>query len=94
MGSRGVPLYPNCPQIDTFIERYNRTIQEEFLDYHLDELADINQGNQLLADWNVYYNTKRRHHSLGLKSPIDYLIENGGMSQMSLTYTKTCKNQV
>jgi len=63
------------------------TIQEEFLDYHLDELTDINQGNQLLADWNVYYNTKRRHHSLGLKSPIDYLIENGGMSQMSLTYT-------
>jgi len=86
----GIPhlfIYPNCPQINTFIERYNRTIQEEFLDYHLDELTDINQGNQLLADWNVYYNTKRRHHSLGLKSPIDYLIENGGMSQMSLTYT-------
>jgi transposase InsO family protein len=86
----GIPhlfIYPNCPQIDTFIERYNRTLQEEFLDYHLDELIDIKTGNQLLADWNIYYNTERRHHSLGLKSPINYFIENGGMSQMSLTYT-------
>jgi len=81
-------IYPNCPQIDTFIERYNRTIQEEYLDYHLDELIDINQGNKLLTDWNLYYNTKRRHHSLGLKSPLNYLIDNGGMSQMSLTYTQ------
>ncbi|MBU1931881.1 hypothetical protein KJ965_04260, partial [Patescibacteria group bacterium] len=47
----------------------------------------LKQGNRLLADWNIYYNTKRRHHSLGLKSPIDYLIEQGGMSHKSLTYT-------
>jgi len=80
-------IYPNCPQIDTFIERYNRTLQEEFLDYHLDELIDIKAGNQLLVDWNIYYNTERRHHSLGLKSPINYYIENGGMSQKYLTYT-------
>ena len=80
-------IYPNCPQIDTFIERYNRTLQEEFLDYHLDELIDIQQGNKLLVDWNIHYNTKRRHHSLGLLSPIQYLIEKGEMSQMSLTYT-------
>ena len=86
----GIPhlfIYPRCPQINTFIERYNRTVQEEYLDYHLDELIDINQGNQLLAEWNIYYNTKRRHHSLSLLSPINYLIEKGGMSQKSLTYT-------
>jgi len=81
-------IYPRCPQIDTFIERYNRTVQEEYLDYHLGELIDINQGNKLLVNWNIYYNTKRRHHSLGLKSPIDYLIEKGGMSHKSLTYTR------
>jgi len=80
-------IYPRCPQIDTFIERYNRTLQEEYLDYHQDELIDLKQGNQILADWNIYYNIKRRHHSLGLKSPINYFIEEGGMSQMSLTYT-------
>jgi len=83
-------IYPRCPKIDTFIERYNRTIQEEFLDYHLDELVDTTEGNQLLADWNIYYNTKRRHHSLGLKSPMQYFIEKGGMSQKYLTYTQDC----
>ena len=88
----GIPhlfIYPNCPQIDTFIERYNRTLQEEYLDYHLDEMVDPNQGNQILADWNVYYNTKRRHHSLGLLSPMQYFIEKRGMSHKYLTYTKT-----
>jgi len=83
-------IYPRCPQINTFIERYNRTLQEEYLDYHLDELGDIRQGNQLLVDWNLYYDTKRRHHSLGLLSPLQYLIEKGEMSQMSATSTLNC----
>ena len=80
-------IYPRCPKIDTFIERYNRTVQEEFIDYHEDVIHDKTVFNQKLADWNIYYNTKRRHHSLGLKSPLQYLVDNGGMSQMSLTYT-------
>lgn len=86
----GIPhlfIYPRCPKIDTFIERYNRTLQEEFIDYQLDIIHDKKLFNQKLADWNVYYDCERRHHSLGLKSPINYLIENGGMSQKSLTYT-------
>ena len=89
-GIRHLFIYPRCPQINTFIERYNRTLQEECLDYRLDELIDLKQGNQILADWNIYYNTKRRHHSLGLKSPINYFIEQGGMSHKYLTYTQSC----
>ena len=81
-------IYPRCPKINTFIERYNRTVQEEFIDHHEDVIHDKIVFNQELADWNIYYNSKRRHHSLGLKSPIDYLISNGGMSHKSLTYTK------
>ena len=83
-------IYPRCPKINTFIERYNRTIQEEFIDHHEDVIHDKTVFNQKLADWNIYYNSKRRHHSLGLKSPIDYLISNGGMSHKSLTYTYDC----
>lgn len=26
-------IYPRCPKIDAFIERYNRTLQEEFIDH-------------------------------------------------------------
>ncbi len=80
-------IYPRCPKIDTFIERYNRTLQEEFINENLDTIHDHQIFNQLLADWNIYYNTKRRHHSLGLKSPLQYLLDNNQMSQMSWTYT-------
>ena len=82
-------IYPRCPKIDTFIERYNRTLQEEFLDYHLDQLIDIKQGNKLLIDWNIYYNTQRRHHSLNLVSPVNYLISQNQMSQMCWTSTES-----
>lgn len=80
-------IYPNCPQVNTFIERYNRTLQEEFVDYHLDIIHDKVEFNQKLADWNIYYNINRRHHSLGLISPLRYFIEKGGMSHKYLTYT-------
>ncbi|MFZ6016420.1 MAG: integrase core domain-containing protein [Nitrospirota bacterium] len=80
--------YPRCPKINTYIERYNRTLQEEFIDNNLDVIYDKPLFHKRLADYLIFYNTQRPHKSLGLKSPIDYLIENGGMSQKSLTYTK------
>ncbi len=81
--------YPRCPKINTYIERYNRTIQEEFIDNNLDIIYDKPLFNQRLANYLIFYNTQRPHKSLGLKSPIDYLIENGGMSQKSLSYTRS-----
>lgn len=86
----GIPhlfIYPRCPKIDAFIERYNRTLQEEFIDNNLDVIHDKTVFFKRLVDWNIYYDCDRRHHSLGLKSPLQYLVDNGGMSQMCLTYT-------
>jgi transposase InsO family protein len=79
--------YPHCPKIQTYIERYNRTIQEEFIDNNLGIIDDRVLFNQKLSEYLIWYNTKRPHKSLGLKSPLQYLIEKGGMSQKSLTYT-------
>ena len=80
--------YPHCPKINAYIERYNRTVQEEFIDNNLDIIHDEKMFNRELADYLIFYNTERPHKSLGLNSPIDYLILNGGMSHMSLTYTE------
>ena len=79
--------YPRCPKINAYIERYNRTVQEEFIDNNLDIIHDKILFNQKLSDYLIWYNTKRPHKSLGLKSPLQYLVEKGGMSQKSLTYT-------
>lgn len=86
----GIPhyfIYPRCPKIDSFIERYNRTIQEELIDPNLDCIHDKQLFTQLLVDWNIYYNTKRRHHSLNLESPLQSFINHKQMSHKSLTYT-------
>jgi len=80
-------IYPRCPKIDTYIERYNRTIQEEFINPNLDSIHDKGVFWKKLNEYLIYYNTKRPHHSLNLKSPLEYYIEEKGMSHKSLTYT-------
>lgn len=79
--------YPHCPKIQTYIERYNRTIQEEFIDNNLGIIDDAVLFNQKLSEYLIWYNSRRPHKSLGLKSPLQYLIEKGGLSQKYLTYT-------
>ena len=51
-------------------ERFNRTLQEEFLDYHEELLCtDLKAFNDKLFDWLLWYNTERPHHALGLNTP-------------------------
>jgi transposase InsO family protein len=79
--------YPRCPKINAYVERYNRTVQEEFINNHLDSIHDKKLFNSELAEYLIFYNTKRVHKSLGKKAPLAYLIEQGVLSQMCLTYT-------
>lgn len=79
--------YPRCPKINSFIERYNRTIQEEFIDNNEDIIHDKQLFNKALSEYLLYYNIERPHLSLNLLSPLQYLIKNDKMSHMSLTYT-------
>ncbi|WP_423906419.1 hypothetical protein [Candidatus Spongiihabitans sp.] len=55
--------------MNTHAERFNRNIQEQFMDYHEDQLLhDLSGFNRKLADWLVDCNTVLPHHSLGLRS--------------------------
>jgi transposase InsO family protein len=66
--------YPRTPKMNAHIERFNRTIQEEFIDYHNALLLETDQFNTKLMDWLVWYNTKRVHHAFANKlSPVQYL---------------------
>lgn len=69
--------YPSTPKMNAVCERFNRTIQEQFVDYHEDLLfTDIDAFNEKLADWLVQYNSVRPHKGLALKTPMQYIIEN------------------
>jgi transposase InsO family protein len=82
--------YPRCPKINSFIERYNRTIQEEFLNNHLELLTDPKLFSEALGEYLIFYNSERPHQSLNMRSPLEYLVEKNLMSQMSLTSTHPC----
>ena len=79
--------YPGQPYKNGHVEKYNRTIQEEFVDWNESLLEDPNDFNGKLMDWLVWYNTKRYHWSLDLQSPVDYMINNNLLSRMCWTNT-------
>ncbi len=83
--------YPGRPYRQGHIEKFNRTVQEEFIDWNEVLLDDTYIFNQKLIDWLVWYNTKRYHWSLNLTSPVDYLIKNSFVSNMTWTNTINCK---
>ena len=89
----GIPhfhTYPRSPKMNAFIERFNRTIQEEFAYGHRKELAtDIEHFNRSLMDWLIWYNTKRPHHSLGLVSPMQYLVSTLSAEESHMLWTST-----
>ena len=56
--------YAKKPTYNGKIERYNRTIQDEFIDPYIASLfGGIDEFNQRLADWCIFYNAKRPHYS-------------------------------
>lgn len=68
-GIKHVYTYPNCPKINGVIERYNRSIQEEWMESYLHEIDDTIQFNKRLKEYLYFYNNLRVHESLGLKTP-------------------------
>ena len=80
-------IYPRMCRINGVVERFNRTIQEEFIDNNLEYIHNPVLFTGKLIDYLIFYNTERVHKSLGLISPIDYLILKEGLSNNSVTYT-------
>ena len=84
--------YPRCPKQNSEIERFNRTISDAFISKNLYLLAyDIDTFNQRLMDWLLWYNARRPHWSLGLVSPLGYIVSTltARESQKCWTSTKT-----
>jgi transposase InsO family protein len=81
--------YPSTPKMNAICERFNRTIQETFVDFHEDILfTDIDGFNEELADWLVKYNSLRPHKGLGLKTPVEYIIKHHPKCNMWWTHTQ------
>lgn len=67
--------YPRTPKMNAHVERFNRTIQEEFVNYRVGLLLDLDRFNTELMDWLIFYNTKRVHYAFDNKlSPAQFLL--------------------
>jgi len=67
--------YPKTPQMNAHLERFNRTIQDEFIDFHTYLLINPEEFNQKLIDYLIFYNTERVHCAFQNKlSPIQFIV--------------------
>lgn len=85
--------YPRHPQSNAQVERFNRTVQEQYVRWHLDELYDAEEFNRGLMEYLIWYNTKKPHRSLNRLPPLRYYLNNfiddAKQSNMSWTLTTT-----
>ena len=84
--------YPRCPKMNANVERFNRTLQEEWLWRRKALLRDnVPVANNELVEYLLWYNSKRRHHALNLRSPFQAMVESLSLSKsechMWWTYT-------
>ncbi|MEX2012855.1 MAG: integrase core domain-containing protein, partial [Candidatus Levyibacteriota bacterium] len=73
------------PKDNAVLERFNRTIQEEFVTIIDIGLEDIQEFNQKLLDWLIEYNSIRPHQALDYKTPLEYIDTN--LLPMSSSHT-------
>ena len=91
--------YPKTPKMNAHLERFNRTIQEEFIDYNSFLLKEPDAFNRKLVDYLIFYNTERVHYAFRNKlSPIQFMLQWSEVntlkipteSRIGLHYTLPC----
>ena len=73
-GELALPHYfsrPKTPTDNPFEERFNRTLQDEFIAMG-NMTSDCEAFNRKLTEWLVEYNFKRPHQALGYQVPVEY----------------------
>jgi transposase InsO family protein len=80
---------PHTPKDNAVLERFNRTIQEEFVTMTEQDPLFIPDFNDALAEWLIEYNYHRPHQTLDYKSPLVYLDDYYGTSVSTMYSSQT-----
>lgn len=82
--------YPRSPKMNAHVERFNRTLDEEFLRYHRALLRDdVRAFNEQLVDWLLWYNGERPHYALGQVAPFRYMMSLLPAEECQMWWTHT-----
>jgi transposase InsO family protein len=95
--------YPKTPKMNAHCERFNRSIQDSFVDYYEDLLfTDLALFNEKMSHWLVFYNTELPHLSTKPNPkktasltnlpvpPLQFLLKSHPQSRMYWTNTPYC----
>jgi transposase InsO family protein len=72
--------YPRNPKSNAHIERFNRTIQEQYVEWHRDELIKPAEFNRGLMNYLIWYNTEKPHQGINLQTPMQYFLDGLGLT--------------
>ena len=67
--------YPKHPQSNGFLERFNRTVQEQCVNLYLDYIDEPDDFNVKLMQYLIWYNTERPHRGIGCVPPLRYYLD-------------------
>lgn len=67
---------PHTPKDNPCLEKFNHTLQREWLDFSEVGLDAITDANYDLTNWLVKYNSVRPHQALDYKTPLQYAYDN------------------
>ncbi|MEW6011883.1 MAG: integrase core domain-containing protein [Elusimicrobiota bacterium] len=73
--------YPRHPQSNGCIERFNRTLQEQYVYWNIEILRDTDKFNAGLMDYLLWYNTQKPHKGLNGKTPMEYILNENFQNQ-------------
>jgi len=68
-GLRQECITPHCPQQNGMVERVMRTLKEQCAHRHRSET--LQHASRAIADWIQFYNHRRPHQALKMKSPVE-----------------------
>lgn len=68
--------YPKTPRMNAHVERFNRTIQDDWIDWRIADLKEPDNFNNPLMDYLIFYNTERVHEAFDNKlSPMQFMLQ-------------------
>ena len=68
-GLRQEFITPHCPEQNGMMERAIRTLKEQCAHRH--RFETLQHASRVIGDWIGFYNTRRPHQALGMKTPVE-----------------------